>query len=534
VYLREFHVRVVEMRTLLLMGVFVIVMTFAVPHHAEAAGGKAETPETGAAKAGENALSDQKGKEQPEEKPSTTRHAIKIRGKTFEYTATASTLQVNDDSGKPEAHVFFVAYSREEKNGANRPITFAFNGGPGASSVWLHLGALGPKRVVLAGDGKAFPSSYELMDNDQTWLDFTDLVFVDPVGTGYSRAAAGVDAGKFYSVNGDISAAGEFIRLYITKFGRWLSPKFLVGESYGTTRAAGLVNYLQSEKGINFNGIILLSSVLDFQTISFNQGNDLPYVLSLPSFAAAAWHHRKLSPDLQSDLQKTLAGAEQWAMSEYLTALAKGSEITDAERAGIAGKLVAYTGLSREVIEESNLRVSTYRFARELLKEERHVVGIMDSRVKGFTLPPYGDHERPDPAFFLVTGPYVATLNDYLRKGLGYESSLPYEFLSMEVNRAWKWGSASGGYLDVSDDLAEAVTMNPNLRVFMGAGYYDLTTPYRSQRFTFDHLALDEHLRYNIIFKCYDSGHQIYTVPEELKKLTDEVKAFVEESLQKK
>jgi carboxypeptidase C (cathepsin A) len=401
--------------------------------------------------------------------PSITRHVIQLNGQLLRYTATAGCLPIRDKHGKLQAEMFFIAYAKEDnKDLSRRPIAFAFNGGPGASSIWLHIGGLGPKRTPLAEDGTALPQSFELVDNDSTWLDFTDLVFIDPIGTGYSRVAPGADATPFYTVERDVQTSADFIRLYLTRYDRWLSPKYLVGESYGTTRTAGLAEYLQAKLGINLNGVLLLSSAIDFQTFSFQRGNDLAYAIAVPSYAAAAWYHKRLSPRLQEDLKKTLGEVEHWTIANYLPALASGKDLPDAQRKEIAAKLAEYTGLSENYVERSDLRISNVRFAKELLREQRKKIGILDSRVVGADLAAWNDAEGSDPAMALATGPLVAAINHYLREDLHYTTDEDYVFLSMSVNRSWKWGSAAGGYLNVSAKLKQALTANPPFASFHG------------------------------------------------------------------
>jgi carboxypeptidase C (cathepsin A) len=377
-------------------------------------------------------------KEPAPEKPSITRHSVTIGGKTLTYTATTGTMPLKDDSGKVAASLFFVAYVGARQDGApERPVTFAFNGGPGAASLWLHLAALGPKRVALADEKGAQPPPYRLTPNEHTWLAFTDLVFIDPVGTGYSRAAS-----------------GEFIRLYCTRYSRWLAPKFVAGESYGTTRAAGLSGYLQDKLGMHLNGIILISSALNFETISFGTGNDLPYALYLPVYANTAWYHKKLSPSLQKDRDKTRSEVERFSLNEYLAALAKGNSLSRSDREKITDRLAAYTGLSKQYIISSNLRVSRESFMRELLRGEHRRVGLLDSRITGAY---QFDRLMDDPSMYNVSGPLVGAWNDYVRTELGYENDANYEFLSTKANDSWNWGSAAQGYVNVVDTLAHAM-----------------------------------------------------------------------------
>ena len=463
-----------------------------------------------------------------DEKPAITHHAIEVAGGTLQYAATAATLPIKDASGKLQAKMFFVAYTKEPSADlASRPITFAFNGGPGAASVFLHLGGLGPKRVPLAADGTALPATTRLVDNPWTWLDVTDLVFVDPIGTGYSRAAAGVDAKQFYDVAKDIRVASAFVRRYVTAYGRWLSPKFVVGESYGTARAAGLVDDLQDSAGLYVDGVLLISSALNFSTFTFRPGNDLPYALALPSYTASAWYHKKLAPELQSDLSKSLTQVEQWATSEYLVALAQGDRMSDAERSRVAERIAHYTGLDPAYVERSRLRVGEERFAKRLLRNQSRIVARLDGRVTGIDSSPASEFVHSDPALFAAIGPYVAAFYDYVRKDLGFATDLRYEFLSDEVNHAWQWSSSGQGALYTGDDLAEAMTRDNRLRVFAAAGCFDLATPYLAQKYTFEHLEIDPRLRDNITFTLYRAGHQIYTDLASMQQLKADAAAFI-------
>jgi carboxypeptidase C (cathepsin A) len=453
---------------------------------------------------------------------SVTHHELNIRGERIAYTATAGHLPLTDDAGKPQARIFFVSYvKRQAAADPSRPITFAFNGGPGASSMWMHLG-LGPKRVVLPEDGTRLPQSTALAENEATWLTFTDLVFVDPVGTGYSRAAEGVDESQFYEVVRDLQAAAGFVRRYVTRYQRWLSPKFIAGESYGSTRAAALANLLQETAGINLNGLMLVSSVLDFQTIWFEPPNDLAYVLALPSYAATAWYHNGMA----GSLTDTVRAAEQWALSEYLVALAKGDALSAADRGHVAQRLARHTSIDAEELLLRRLRIGPLAFGKQLLRSSGRIVGRFDSRVTAPDASPGAERSESDPSFFLVTGPLVEALNDYLRGELQYRSELRYEHLSREVNRTWKWGSGRG-YLYVAGELAEAISRDPRLRVFVAAGYFDLATPYLAQKYTLAHMDLDPGLRRNVTFVGYPSGHMIYTDPGAASSLRMDVEKFV-------
>ncbi len=470
-------------------------------------------------------------KENLEEPPATTQHSIVLRNQTFNYLATAGYMPIRDGSGKLKARIFFVAYTRDaEKDLSLRPITFAFNGGPGSSSIWLHLGALGPKRVLLTEEGKALPPPYKLVPNDYTWLDFTDLVFIDPVGTGYSRPASGVEPKEFFGVKEDIASVGEFIRLYVTRNSRWLSPKFIAGESYGTTRTAGLSGYLQNQIGMNFNGLILISSVLNFQTISFSPGNDLPFILYLPAYTCAAWYHKKLTPSLQADLTKTRQKVEQFVLDEYLVALAKGNGLTEPERNKIIEKLADYTGLSKLYIKNANLRISQEDFVKELLRSENRWVGILDSRITGgYKVEDFME----DPSVFEVSGSFIATWNDYVRRELKYKSDFSYKVLSMKANEMWNWKSGTDGmgYVNVATTLQKAMNENKFLKVFIASGLYDLDTSYFATQYTVNNLDLAPGLKGNITLAFYDAGHQMYTHLPSLKKLNSDVASFIQGSL---
>ena len=440
----------------------------------------------------------------------TTEHTINVHGHAISYTATAGTLVIKREDQKPLASIFFVAYTRnDQKNNTAWPLTFAFNGGPGSSSVWLHMGALGPKRVSMANpEGQQPAPPYTLVDNESTILSLSDVVFIDPVTTGFSRHAPGENPDQFHSVQGDLQSVAEFIRLYLTRYERWSSPKFLAGESYGTTRAAGLSQVLL-ENGIFLNGITLLSSVLNFQTISFSPGNDLPYILFLPTYTATAWYHKKLSRDLAGDLKKAITEARQFAGGEYTVALMKGTSLSDPERSQIAAKMARLTGLSQKFIEEANLRVSMSRFAKELLRDQRRTIGRYDGRLEGIDEDAAGDRAEYDPSYAAVQGVYTAMFNDYVRRELNYSSDLPYEVLTGKV-QPWNYGRSQNRYLDVAENMREALTQNPAMHVLVGAGYYDLATPFFAAEYTVNHLELDPSLRSHVGLYYCDAGHMLY------------------------
>jgi carboxypeptidase C (cathepsin A) len=471
----------------------------------------------------------------PEEQPVVTRHEIRVGGRVLKYTVTTGMMPIRNDRGEDEADIFYMAYTLDRPAGAPpaaRPLMFSFNGGPGSSSVWLHLGALGPRRVRMLPDGGLPPPPYELIDNEHTWLDLTDLVFVDPVGTGYSRPEKPEIGRKFWSVRGDIESVGEFIRLYLTRNERWASPLFVVGESYGTTRAAGLAGHL-IDRGVAFNGVLLVSSILQFQTARFARGNDLPPVVFLPTYTATAWYHKKLAPDLQKDLRKTLDEVERWASSEYTLALAKGSALQGAERQKTIDQLARYTGLSKNYLDHTDLRIEIQRFCKELLREEGRTVGRLDSRFKG--LDSLGVSERPDfdPSMAAIRPPYTAMFNHYVRNELGYKSDVPYHILGGGINVPWDWGTEGQGYADLSESLRSAFAKNRFMKVFVASGYYDLATPYYATEYTLSHMGLDPSLRDNIRVAEYEAGHMMYIHEPSLAKLKADVASFIGFALDK-
>ncbi len=370
---------------------------------------------------------------------------------------------------------------------------------------------------------------YQLVDNEQTWLEQTDLVFVDPVGTGYSRAAKPDLNKKYWNIKGDLESVGEFIRLYLTRYNRWTSPLFLCGESYGTTRAAGLAGHL-IDKGIAFNGIILISTILNFQTADFDRGNDLPFALFLPTYAATAWYHKRLPAALQRQpLRKVLGEVELWAESEYTTALMKGDRLSNEEKQAVIDRLAHLTGLTPTFVDQSNLRIHIMRFCKELLRDQRRTVGRLDSRFTGLDALAVTETPEFDPSFSAITPPYTAMMTDYARTELGYESDLPYETLSFAVNEGWEW--ERGKYADTSEALRSALAKNPFLKVFVAMGYYDLATPHFAAQYTLAHMDIDPSLRGNIHTADYEAGHMLYLDLRSLAKLKTDVTAFVKMAL---
>ncbi len=460
---------------------------------------------------------------------SQTDHTITLEGKKIDYQATAGTMVLKDEDGKPQASIFYMAYIKTGEDAVKRPLTFCFNGGPGSSSVWLHMGAFGPRRVNFTDEGQPLPPPAKLVDNEGSILDLTDLVFIDPVSTGFSRAADEKNAKQFHGVQEDLQSVGEFIRLYTTKAGRWKSPKYVAGESYGTTRASALANHLQGKLGMRLNGVLLISAILNFGTTRFDDGNDLPYSLFFPSYSATAWYHKKLDSSLQKDLKKTLAEAEAFASGEYLVALQKGLELTDAERKSVAAKVARFTGLSEEYVLRNDLRVEGQRFMRELLRDRGRTVGRFDSRYLGRDSTDAGERPEYDPSYAAVQGTYTEGFNAYIRGELKYETDLPYEILTGRV-QPWNYGTATNRYLNVAPALRSAMASNADLRVLVANGYYDLATPYAATQYTFNHLGSDRKLLERVTMTYYESGHMMYVHKPSLAKLKKDVAAFYKPS----
>ena len=486
---------------------------------------------------------DKKPEEKKEDKPKpvdnlvTSKHFIRIGGRTIKYTVTAGTMVLKEETAdrekeaegeKPRAQVFFVAYTKDGvSDTAKRPLTFSFNGGPGSSAVWLHLGVLGPRRVMMKNDGELPKPPYQLKDNEFSILDETDLVFIDPMNTGYTRPVEGVAPKQWHGFKKDIELVGDFIRLYATRYNRWLSPKFLIGESYGTTRASGLSGYLQERHGMYLNGLMLISAVLDFTTIDFNVNNDLPYIMFLPGYTATAWYHDALKP--HRPLQDWLKEAEEFALGDYANALFKGDSLTKEERADIIKRTSYFTGISEQFIERSNLRINDQHYFKELLRERGLTVGRLDSRLIGRDRLGVTEHAEYDPLLTNIMGPYTAAFYDYIRRELKFESDLPYEILSGFVH-PWSYKEFENAYVNVAETLRAAMTYNPYLKVYVANGYYDLGTPYFATEYTFNHLGLDESLRGNVTMGYYEAGHMMYIHIPSLKQMKKDLANFIKDS----
>ncbi len=470
--------------------------------------------------------------EDKSEKKTSTDHSLMINGQKVDFTATAGMLSLKDGEGKVTADIFYIAYTKKGvADPASRPLTFSFNGGPGSSSVWMHLGLLGPKRVKLRDDGFAVPPPYQLVENEFSLLDETDLVFIDPVGTGYSRASKPDEAKNFYGVNEDARSIAEFIRLYITKNTRWPSPKFLIGESYGTTRAAALSGELLRSHRMNLNGIMLVSTVLNFQTIWGAEGNDLPFVLFLPSFTATAWYHQKLPADLQKKpLAEVLKESEKFTSGDYNQALLLGAALPAPQRAAVVKQMARLTGLSEAFVAASDLRVPLSRFNAELLRDQRLVTGRFDSRYTSYMRDRLGNEAERDPSADAVFSAFASTFNHYVRHDLKFEDDRPYNILG-GVGK-WNW-DAENQFANVSEILAESMTANPFLKVHVSNGFYDMATPYYAARYTFSHLNIHPELMKNITQDDYTAGHMMYLNLPDLKKQKEDLAKFIRSASQK-
>jgi carboxypeptidase C (cathepsin A) len=460
------------------------------------------------------------------QKDVTVEGSVTINGKAIPYKATTGKLVINRDDGTPRASIFHVSYVHSDKSDPNRPVTFCFNGGPGSSAVWLHLGALGPKIVKLTGDGtQPIAPPAKLGDNEFSILDSTDLVFIDPVSTGYSRAEKDAKPQEFHGVVEDVESVGDFIRSWVTENKRWSSPKFLLGESYGGVRAAGLAHHLQSRYAMSLNGVVMLSTLMDFQTLSPAPGNDLAYQVFLPTFAAVAHFHGVT----KGDRDKNVEEARAYAFGPYNAALLKGNQISAEEKTAVAAKLAEFTGLSAALIEELQLRIDPSRFRGELLKSKKKVVGRFDARVAWDDTDSAEIYPEYDPSYSLAYGVFGTTMLDYLTRDLNWQEDQPYEILTSKVH-PWRW-SESNGYVNLTEKLSTAMRDNPHLKVLVQCGYTDLATPADGMLYsTRQMLSLPEPLRKNIEFTWYEAGHMFYLNPPDLKKMHLDLQKFIKQA----
>jgi len=487
-----------------------------------------------------------------------TKGSVSIGGKTIDYDAYAGTLVVHtkdwDDvpqnadpdpkNRAPEASMFYVAYfksdakpdTKSSAQGTPRPVTFFYNGGPGSSTVWLHMGAFGPRRVVTADDSHTPAAPYSVVNNEYSLLDATDLVFVDAPGTGFSRLSGKDKEKSFYGVDQDAWAFSDFIMQFLAKYGRWNSPKFLFGESYGTTRSAVLANLLETERDVDFNGIVLLSQILNFSLdADFPDGNpgvDIAYQLNLPTYAATAWYHKKL-PEAHADLKSLLAEVEHFAMSDYALALEAGASLPADQRHAIVEKLHQYTGLPAAYIEKANLRINGGEFEKNLQDENGLTTGRLDTRFSGPTFDPLSKAADYDPQSAAISSAYVSAFNDYVRKELKFGEGREYK-PEIEVFRWWSFqhqqpglGFAFPGATNVMSDLATAMKYNPQLKVLLNAGYFDLATPFYQGVYEMQHLPMSADLQKNIEYQFYESGHMVYAHEASLKAIHDNTAAFI-------
>ena len=466
-----------------------------------------------------------------DETPVVTKHSITVDGKTLNYTATVAQMPLKNAAGDTEAHIFYMAYTLDGvSDAAKRPLTFCFNGGPGSASMWVHMGGMGPRSPKLLPNGGMPPPPYQMKDNQDTWLGESDLVFIDPVGTGYSRAKTVEIARRMNGVQGDIQSVGEFMRMYIIRNSRELSPLFIAGESYGTFRAAGLAGYL-IDRGIAFNGVVLIGTTLNLETI-WSRSDDLVYELELPTYAADAWYHKKVAADLQrKDLKSFLKEAEAFASGEYSTALMKGDQLSPAERKATIDKLVRYTGLEARYLDENNLRWDVQHFTRELLHDQHKTIGRYDGRL---TSPAPLDASEAgggsDPSSTLITPPFTAILTNYLRSELGYKTDM-YYYPSGGV-QPWDY-NVQNGFGDTTAMLRNAFIKNPYMKVMIAAGYYDLATPYHAVEYTFSHMGLHPEMHQRITWEFYPAGHMLYIDSDSHAKLKHDFAEFLASALPK-
>jgi len=472
----------------------------------------------------------------PSAEQSVTEHRLSVGGKTLDYTATAGTLIILDNDDKPIANMGYVAYTkRDVKDPGSRPIMFAFNGGPGSASVWLHMGVLGPRRVVVADPLPTPPAPYKVVDNEFGVLDTSDLVMIDPVGTGISHAACDKRDEDFWGVDSDIDSVGRFIAQYVSDHNRWGSPKFLLGESYGTTRAAAIADYLFSRRDMSLNGLVLVSVATDIEAIFAEvPGNDRPYAVYLPAYAAAAWYHHKL-PNQPAELGPLLDEVRRYALGPFNAALMQGDRLSDEDQNAVAQQLHQYTGLSVDYLKAANLRVSEVAFAHELLKADRQTIGRLDARFKGPTMDPLEKYAADDPQSNAISAAFAAAFMDYYHGDLKFGQGKTYHTSANDdLYSKWKWTHQPIGFntpqpfVNTSVDLAHLLVQDAGLRVLVLNGYFDLATPFSATEYVMAHLNLPPGLAAHIGMKYYEAGHMMYLHPESLRKMKADLDAFMQ------
>ena len=466
----------------------------------------------------------------PQETKSVTHGSVVINGQTIRYTATAGTLLLRNDKNEPTASMFYVAYTKDGSNPTHRPLTFLYNGGPGSSSIWLHMGAFGPMRIEVSNAQPTPPPPYGIVPNQYSLLDKSDLVFIDAIGTGYSRVVGKGTDKMFWGVDQDVASFGQFIERYITLNNRWNSPKYLLGESYGTTRSANLADWLQ-QNGIALNGVILQSTILNYGDTF--PGTDLEYITYLPSYAAIAWYHNKL-PNKPADLSAFLAQVRSFARGEYADALFQGSSLPQSQYDEVLAKLHQYTGLSEQYLKNANLRVSPPRFRAQLLRDEDRTIGRYDARYEGINMDnaeEYPDYDASDSSI----GPaFTAAWNWYVTNKLKYPTTDTYRVTYYKIIREWDWHHRlpGGGQFftpplpDVAANLGDAMRKDPHLKVFSANGWFDLATPFFKTEYDLDQLDLPPEIYRNIQFHYYPSGHMLYLSVPVLKQYKDDLAKF--------
>ena len=469
----------------------------------------------------------------PKGEISSTSHTARIDGKVINYKALAGTMLLRNSEDEPVALHGFTAYFRDGiADMRTRPITFVFNGGPGSSSIWLHMGVVGPKRAAVHDVGFTHAAPYVLEDNNSSLLDVTDIVMMDPVGTGLSRAVGKAKNSDFWGVDQDIRAISQFIKQFVTEYDRWNSPKFLLGESYGTFRNAGVVNYLQERVGMAMNGVIMVSAVFDLRTLTFAQGDDISYVMNLPTYAATAWYHNKV-PNKPASLEAFLNEARAFAKGEYTTALMEGDNLSGDARARLIDRLSYFTGLSKIYLEKSNLRVTEPEFTEELLRDQHKTVGRLDSRFTGINQDLLNKESEYDPQSAAISPGYTALFMDYFYNTLKVNKANAYHTSAYGRNGFtwdWKHDKNGGGFPkppNTGPDMAEALSRNPYLKILILNGLYDLATPFYGVEYSIDHLELEKEIKSNIIMKYYQAGHMMYTHRPSLEQFKKETAEFI-------